>query len=244
MAKEKHTFTESYGKEHAINLVGIDSVKVRNGKKTVIRLPITGISSVEWWLNGKPSNELRGLAIIRFGDGTGWTPEALAKKCPYGQPGSVLWVRETWKEYEKAHGNGEKYHIEKHLAYEADLCLPEFSPSSEWYTGKWKSSVIMPRRASRTLLESTDISVERLQDISEEGAIAEGISRNASWDGCGHWGWFNYVLGSFSCGNIKESFMTYWDYTHSRKGQPLYNDNPWVWVIKVKVIETEPIQYE
>lgn len=85
--------------------------------------------------------------------------------CPYGQPGDRLWVRETWAPYDdytmhlRAQGD---------VFYRAD-CLQDFKTD-----GRWRPSIHMPRWASRILLEITDVRVERLQDISEEDAIAEG----------------------------------------------------------------------
>jgi hypothetical protein len=88
--------------------------------------------------------------------------------CPYGQPGDRLWVRETW---------GRVGHPER-IVYRENP-----ADDYQWDAGKpsqgdfrWRPSIFMPRRASRITLEIVGVRVERVQDISEEDAIAEGCS--------------------------------------------------------------------
>ena len=85
-------------------------------------------------------------------------------RCPYGQPGDRLWVRETWSAWTGG----------------MTSCGEERAPQIEYKAtsqseGPWRPSIFMPRWASRILLEITDVRVERLNDISEEDAIAEGF---------------------------------------------------------------------
>ena len=77
----------------------------------------------------------------------------------------------------------------------------------------------MPRKVSRIDLEITDIRVERLQDIRNEGAIAEGIY---------------YVHKNRGCQNIS-FFRKLWDSINAKRGYP-WKDNPWVWVVEFKRI--------
>jgi hypothetical protein len=79
-------------------------------------------------------------------------------KFPYGQIGSKLWVRETWR---LAYGG---------VRYKAD--------DNFWILHKWKPSIHMFRFMSRITLEITDIRVQRLQEISEEDAVSEGTPIN------------------------------------------------------------------
>jgi hypothetical protein len=89
--------------------------------------------------------------------------------CPYGRPGDRLWVRETWV---PDPDNG------KAALYRADI-PPEREADAQWVavqTGSnWKPSIHMPRWACRLVLEVTGVRVERLQEISEEDAVAEGV---------------------------------------------------------------------
>ena len=97
-------------------------------------------------------------------------------KCPYGPIGTTLWVRETWKYYEKAVGKGENFRVERFLAYKADQGNDKIQKSSEWFEGKWHPSIHMPKTACRIRLKITDIRIERLQNITEEDAKAEGVT--------------------------------------------------------------------
>lgn len=92
-----------------------------------------------------------------------------ACRCPYGKPGTRLWVRETW-----ALGADETG--EPKVFYRATdsptvgVAFPR-KPAIE----AWKSSIYMPRWASRLTLEICEVRVQRVQEISEEDAIAEGV---------------------------------------------------------------------
>lgn len=87
--------------------------------------------------------------------------------CPYGQPGDRLWVREAWRQAypSTSFSNG--------IIYRADAfkaCgMVEYSDLH-----RWKPSIHMRRSDSRILLEITAVRVERLQNISEADAVAEG----------------------------------------------------------------------
>lgn len=77
-------------------------------------------------------------------------------KCPYGEVGDHLWVRETWRRHESGH-----------LFFRADnKLIPNGS--------KWKPSIHMPRAAARLLLEVQEVRIERLQDITRGDAMSEG----------------------------------------------------------------------
>jgi hypothetical protein len=81
-------------------------------------------------------------------------------RCPYGFPGDRLWVRETW-----APSQGDE---RPWCEYRADCADP--------LAIKWKPGIYMPRRLSRIILEITDVRVQRLHDITEEDARAEGVA--------------------------------------------------------------------
>lgn len=89
-------------------------------------------------------------------DGISWGPS------PYGQVGDRLWVRETWATLN-----------DREVVYRASSEKNILNVPSV----KWKPSIHMPRWASRITLEITNVRVERLQDISEEDAKAEGAEQ-------------------------------------------------------------------
>lgn len=86
------------------------------------------------------------------------------KPCPYGQAGERLWVREAWGRHPESPA----------IVYRADAdCLPH--PFGRLGEPKWRPSIHMPRAYSRILLEITGIRQERLHDISNSDALAEGV---------------------------------------------------------------------
>lgn len=124
----------------------------------------------------------------QFGPGWRWWPERVAHGrddrhwpegelswlfCPYGQPGDRLWVRETWALKPDAAPVYDRSDLWRLCAYRIDG--ETWSPRPE----RWRSPIHMPRWASRITLEITGVRVERLQDISEEDAVAEGFERTS-----------------------------------------------------------------
>lgn len=85
------------------------------------------------------------------------------------------------------------------------------------WAGKTRSPIFMPRWASRLTLEVTGVRVERLQDISEEDAIAEGAN---------HW--------SSSANSARWKFQCLWDRINAKKPGCSWADSPWAWVIEFK----------
>lgn len=118
-------------------------------------------------------------------------------ECPYGQPGDHLWVRESWQKFGKEYA---------YAATDGDI-YPET---------KWRPSIHMPRAASRLTLEITDIRAERLHDITEADAIAEGCESGGNWD---------------SAPTVQYSNL--WE---TINGPGSWEANPWVWVITFKKI--------
>jgi hypothetical protein len=92
-------------------------------------------------------------------------------KCPLGQPGDRLWVRETWRTgYLFGMPRGQERQIP---IYRADGI--SIYPAGVEINFLWRPSIHMPRWASRITLEITRVWVEMVQDITEEGAIREGM---------------------------------------------------------------------
>ena len=153
--------------------------------------------------------------------------------CPFGQPGDRLWVRETFALADKSGS---------HDAAPDDHWRPA-RPGMEpeiyrcWYRasdghtadGFWKPSIHMPRWASRILLEITDVRVERLQDISEEQAKAEGVRLYTDHAELGDW-WHVEGIETYSA-DPRKSFELLWS---SVGGD--WQANPWVWVVEFKQV--------
>jgi hypothetical protein len=168
--------------------------------------------------------------------------EPVRMVCPYGNPGDRLWVREafaieTTQDYEGDPGiepalgpvkweDDDGYRlIPRYRASEPGTMLM-IAPSEKDEIGmRWKPSIHMPRWASRILLEITDVRVERLQDISETDALAEGIVRQRD-DGFGLTDTTHY--------HSADPRMSYWSLWEAINGPGSVESNPWVWAVSFK----------
>jgi hypothetical protein len=119
------------------------------------------------------SDDDSGVAELSWlwGDGPGYDVNETIKRvpCPYGQPGDRLWVREAWRVEALINNLAPREMVLSgaSIVYEAD------NKPQPWQ-GKLRPSMFMPRAASRITLEVTGVRVQRLQEISEADAIAEG----------------------------------------------------------------------
>lgn len=162
------------------------------------------------------------------------TDEGGALRCPYGGVGGVLWVREA-------------FHTSPHFKclYRADYD-DDARPPKVVAPGGWKPSIHMPRRLSRIDLEITGLRVERLQDISREDAIAEGLDPTHI-DSLGRQQWKVYphqdgtpgeevaaYVGRPTTSKPIDSYKSLW---LSINGPGSWDANPFVWVIEFKRIE-------
>ncbi len=108
----------------------------------------------------------------------GFVPRSIANHisyCPQGKIGEHLWVRETWQHSNYPFGPYQQdCEIFCRADYFDDPDGVDLEKSKDGIRRKWNSSIHMPRRASRILLEITNVRVERLNEISEDDAKAEG----------------------------------------------------------------------
>lgn len=170
-----------------------------------------------------------------------WEVPDMLKHCPYGQRGDLLWVRETWQaispdEYERPLGECDIY-------YKADGEHPGlFNPDDPTEPKQtWRPSIYMPRWASRLTLRVTDVRIERVQDISDDDALAEGIRQ------------FDYGIDSYAQARgeevpvyaygteklafgamhntPKDAFSRLWDSINAKRGFS-WDTNPWIWAIE------------
>lgn len=142
----------------------------------------------------------------------------IPSKCPYGVVGDRLWVRETF--WQSSYGE---------FFYRAD------HPDSDIRAhGGWKPSIHMPRYACRTVLEITDIRVERIQDISEADAKAEGMLYLDGL-GVGHSGYRHSINHEYVYDTARAAFRILWNSVYEKRGYG-WDKNPWVWVVEFKRI--------
>jgi hypothetical protein len=141
-------------------------------------------------------------------------------RCPYGKPGDRLWVKETHYLTDDGHKEFAVYaadadDVKLHLA-RIDALGPNFPADIAAKHRKLRPSIHMPRWASRITLEITGVRVERLQEITEDDAKAEGAQ-------CG-----------VGCPDHRIAFGRLWE---NINGAGSWADNPFVWVLEFKRIE-------
>lgn len=147
----------------------------------------------------------------------GWPIAYAAERCPYGAPGDRLWVRETWA---KAGEVGDD------IEYRADNPDP--------LGARWRPSIHMPRWASRLLLEVTAVRVERLQDISEDDACAEGVQElDGTLDELALYARAK-KMGECAT-DSRVWFAELWDSINGTRAP--WASNPFVWVVSFKRTE-------
>lgn len=152
-------------------------------------------------------------------------PETIGT-CPFGEPGDRLWVRETWSDFcplwEHWCGCGtEQMQAERHRRiYRADG-EPE---GRVGWRGKWVPSIHMPRWASRLTLDVVSVRVERLQDITEADALAEGFAPGTE----------DLLGGAVARLSARDYFQNTWQEIY---GFASWDANPWVWVVAFRKSE-------
>ena len=165
---------------------------------------------------------------VPFGDAPAWAraePGSMVMRCPYGQPGDRLWARETWARDDE----------DGVLMYRADVGRD--MNANAWEQGRlegapryrWRPSIHMPRWASRITLEITGVRVERLQDISEGDAIAEGVNRFHGMLKDEDAAAFNRIGPVEFNGFPIIRYGVLWE---SINGPASWDANPWVWVVE------------
>ena len=145
-------------------------------------------------------------------------------RCPYGQVGDRLWVKETWATLQ-CEDKVKPSNLNPEIATQAQILYREQLGDNNPYHPNWRSPLFMPRWASRITLEITGLRVERLQDIPLDALIDEGIEVSdelmALPDNRG-----KYLA-------IQQLFIDLWDKLNAKRGYA-WDSNPWVWVIEFK----------
>lgn len=147
--------------------------------------------------------------------------EPCIRKAPY-QPGDILYVRETWQYLYELDGNEQIIEGTGKYYYAATDTIPfDTYVDASGVTHErvpWHPSIHMPKEAARIWLKVTDVRVERLQDMTDDDAEAEGC---------------------FDCTSIALGFPDVWDSTIKKSDLDRYgwDANPWVWVIEFERCE-------
>lgn len=151
--------------------------------------------------------------------------------CPLGQPGDRLWVRETFIQGWKYENDIPDQYNEDGSEKPVHTWYRATDGDISWYTDDemhdsppWKPSIHMPRSASRITLEIVSVRFERLRDISEADAIAEGVTvQDIHKQG--------YCAGEYFPPAVR-AFRDLWLSTGGD-----WDANPWVWVVEFKRVE-------
>ena len=156
------------------------------------------------------------------------------RRAPY-QLGDILYVRETWERFECWNCEGDERgncpkEPKKSVLDKTCGCYMYRATDEISGDAKWHPSIHMPKEAARIWLKVTDVSVERLQNITEDGAKAEG----ANWKNGKNVGWEEKMWRT-----AIERFAKIWDSTIKKSDLDRYgwNANPWVWVIEFERCE-------
>jgi hypothetical protein len=188
----------------AIILSPTDVISILNGTKTQIRQVLKQTCGHPDYYTHSPQE--RYPYHYRSSNAT-WISfrtieEFAANHCPLGTVGDRLWIRET---FQYRHGDPNQ------VVYRADFIARGDSANDI----KWRTPVAMPREASRLTLKIVGVRVERLQNISEADAIAQGCTSDN---------------GAYAKGRFKH----HWNATN--ESHP-WDSNPWVWVIEFAIKE-------
>ncbi len=161
-------------------------------------------------------------------DALGSRPRSKIFPCPFGQAGDRLWVRETFRLFDKYQECGCSDFPCNCPAHNT----PIYRASNNDCEDKWTPSIHMPRWASRITLEITNVGVQRLNSISQNDAAREGLHKlPASGRYCITPG-AQYFGGASH--DAREVFSWLWQ---SIYGEESWQANPWVWVVEFKRVE-------
>lgn len=152
--------------------------------------------------------------------------------CPYGQPGDVLWVRETFCRLSPEHIITTPFVYKANADEESEEVRKEYINNGHAY--RWKPSIHMPKKAARIWLRVKEVRVERIKQISEKDCQAEGAPLTP-WEG----------INGDSGECYKYGFINIWNSIHGT-GWTKYawNSNPWVWVVEFEVLSTTGMPVE
>ncbi len=198
---------------------------ILEGRKTQTRRPVKSVDGRNW-------------ISIGGGYGAHVCDEKALTKCPFGKPGDLLYVRETWTDVNLGGCPGIAYRADgelKDLMIDMDCHCPDGSFNYDdprvsklnftaWHSDQfrdepgsrevWRPSIHMPKWACRLWLRVTDVRVERVQSMPFDDIAREGFKACEQFDGC---------------------FAELWNRIY-KNGQS-WESNPWVWVVEFERTE-------
>lgn len=218
-------------------------------QETLNSVPHGGMSGGGWQMHHPRAGTHHMGVDVEHNSPFGWI------RCPYGVPGDRLWVRETWGSADQFYQSHEN-ETPSVVAYRADLAaiqwdaepprkIPKYDLEQwNWDTIRWRPSIHMPRWASRLTLEVVSVRVERLRDIGEDDARAEGLEGITKDGGLTikygipdrdgfpgtddlGWPWRDWDA------DPRKACRTLWEHIN---GAGSWDANPWVWVVEFKVL--------
>jgi len=182
------------------------------------------------WIAWGPRPVTDDFSINAYLDGGGFP-------CPYGKPGDMLWVRETWLQLDRSgwcdpakpkDWYDPAYRRVNAIAYRANADT-EAEEIRKEYGYKWRPSIFMPRWASRLTLKVTTVKAERVQDISDGDLLEEGMTAYSPSD-CPH----PETL-------TRDDFRQLWDSINAKRGYS-WDTNPWVWVVEFEAVQNAALR--
>lgn len=237
-------------KEHPIPFTGENVRAILDGRKSQTRRVIKPQPEWDYLCDAND----RQYGCLKGGQGTGWiivggeiynahTCETL--RCPYGVPGSRLYVKESFRVTQWYGGGMDgwepvevQYKVDGHISDRCDVPETHWDKPTSRVSDKFHSGRFMPRWASRIALEVVNVRVERVQEISEGDSEAEGIMNKSGLHlaACHH----QTFHPDHGCGcgskSLPEEFAALWDTINAKRGYS-WESNPWVWVVEFKVAE-------
>lgn len=177
-----------------------------------------------WWVGPCPTGGYWAVDVPE-GPPSRWSPSGDGFPSPYGAPGDLLHVRETWCPSLISDGGDGWVNLIQYRADGHETAVPD--EHADWFDAReshgyhWRPSIHMPKWASRLWLRVTDVRVERVQEITTADACAEGVP------GC---------RDHLPNVHAVEWFHQLWESINEQRGFG-WEANPWVWVVEFERTE-------